>query len=157
MNEVPPPPPPRKCPRCGAPMPAGSPEGLCPRCLLALNLDPQSHVTGATAPAAGRPAPLPLSDVANLFPQLEIIRLLGQGGMGAVYLARQRNLDRLVALKILNPPAIVGQDFAERFTREARALAKLSHPNIVTVHDFGETGGRYYLLMEFIDGVTLRE
>jgi serine/threonine protein kinase len=77
--------------------------------------------------------------------------------MGAVYKARQKVLDRTVALKIL-PPG-VGQDpaFAERFTREARALAMLSHPGIVTIHDFGRAQGLYFLLMEFVDGVNLRQ
>ncbi len=76
--------------------------------------------------------------------------------MGAVYKARQQQLDRIVALKIL--PAEVSHDpaFAERFTREARALARLSHPNIVTIHDFGQTDDFYYFVMEFIDGATLR-
>jgi serine/threonine protein kinase len=73
------------------------------------------------------------------FPQLEIIELLGQGGMGAVYKARQPGLDRLVALKMLPPDAALDPTFAERFQREARALAKLNHPNIVAVYDFGQT------------------
>ena len=147
-----------KCPRCGAAVAPGSPESLCPRCLLALNLESPTQLTGeASARLAGQPPPPTLEEVAKLFPQLEIVRLLGQGGMGAVYLARQPGLDRLVALKILTPPSVAGRDFAERFIREARALAKLSHPNIVAVHDFGEVSGRFYLLMEFVDGVTLRE
>jgi serine/threonine-protein kinase len=95
--------------------------------------------------------------LAQHFPQLEILDLIGHGGMGAVYKARQRGLDRLVALKILPPE--VGQDpsFSERFAREARALARLNHPNIVGVHDSGNAGGLYYLLMEYVDGVDLRE
>jgi serine/threonine protein kinase len=78
---------------------------------------------------------------AKLFPQLEIIELLGQGGMGAVYKARQPRLNRFVALKILSPEKQNDPQFAERFEREARALAWLNHPNIVTVYDFGETQG----------------
>ncbi len=78
-----------------------------------------------------------MPDLARLFPQLEIIELIGQGGMGAVYKARQPALDRFVALKILAPRSGGDLDFANRFTREARALAKLSHPNIVGVYDFG--------------------
>jgi serine/threonine protein kinase len=91
------------------------------------------------------------------FPQLEVIALIGRGGMGAVYKARQRELDRIVALKIL-PPGI-GDDaiFAERFAREARALAKLNHPGIVTIHDFGRVDGLYFFLMDFVDGVNLRQ
>jgi predicted Ser/Thr protein kinase len=97
------------------------------------------------------------ADLARFFPNLEILELLGQGGMGAVYKARQPALDRMVALKIL--PAEAGHDpaFTERFTREARALAKLSHPNIVTVYDFGQGGGLYYFIMEYVDGLNLRE
>ena len=90
------------------------------------------------------------------FPQLEILAFVGQGGMGAVYKARQKQLDRIVALKIL-PPGI-GDDpsFAERFAREAKALAKLDHPGIVTIHDFGRADGLYFFVMEFVDGVDLR-
>ncbi len=99
-------------------------------------------------------------DIAELtakFPQLEILELIGKGGMGAVYKARQKQLDRIVALKIL-PPGI-GDDpaFAERFAREAKALAKLNHPGIVTLYEFGDAGGQFYFLMEFVDGVNLRQ
>jgi ankyrin repeat protein/predicted Ser/Thr protein kinase len=94
-------------------------------------------------------------ELAGDFPQLEILELLGQGGMGVVYKARQISLDRLVALKLLNIPDSAGPDFAERFSREARALASLSHASIVTVYDFGHAGDRYYLLMEYVDGADL--
>ena len=90
------------------------------------------------------------------FLHLEIRELLGQGGMGAVYKARHRRLDRMVALKILPSEISADPAFAERFTREARALASLNHPHIVTLYDFGEAGGLYYLLMEFVDGLNLR-
>jgi hypothetical protein len=76
--------------------------------------------------------------------------------MGAVYKARQSGLDRLVALKILPPEVGKDASFAERFAREARALARLSHQHIVTVYDFGQAGGSYYLLMEFVEGANLR-
>ena len=77
--------------------------------------------------------------------------------MGAVYKARQPSLDRFVALKILAPTSAEQPGFAERFTREARALARLSHPNIVAVHDFGTAGNLPYLIMEFVEGTTLRQ
>lgn len=105
--------------------------------------------------------PPEIEQLATRFPQLEILELLGKGGMGAVYKARQRGLDRLVALKILPPE--IGNDpaFAERFTREARALGRLNHPNIVSVYDFGRTseaaGGLYYFLMEYVEGANLRQ
>jgi serine/threonine protein kinase len=85
--------------------------------------------------------PPSLAELAPLFPQLELLELIGKGGMGAVYKARQKQLDRIVALKIL-PPGI-GHDaaFAERFAREAKALAKLNHPGIVTLYEFGVAAG----------------
>ncbi|PQO42675.1 serine/threonine protein kinase [Blastopirellula marina] len=110
-------------------------------------LDPRSG--GFQPPTVGR--------LAELFPSLEIIELIGAGGMGAVYKARQPGLDRLVALKIL--PEELGRDikFALRFTREARTLARLSHPNIVSVYEFGHVEETYYFLMEFVEGSTLRD
>ena len=115
--------------------------------------------TGAPNEPVGKSAlALPsVEEIAKAFPQLEIIALLGQGGMGAVYQARQPRLNRFVALKILSPDKQHDPQFAERFEREARALASLTHPNIVTVYDFGEAQGHYYLLMEFVDGLTLRQ
>ena len=77
--------------------------------------------------------------------------------MGVVYKARQPKLNRIVALKILAPEKVAEPKFAERFEREAQALARLNHPNIVTVYDFGEADGLYYLTMEFVDGVSLRQ
>jgi tRNA A-37 threonylcarbamoyl transferase component Bud32/tetratricopeptide (TPR) repeat protein len=114
---------------------------------------------GPNEPAEGKSvfAPPALEEMARLFPQLEIIELLGHGGMGAVYKARQPRLNRFVALKILSPEKQSDPQFAERFEREARALASLAHPNIVTIYDFGEVQGHFYLLMEFVDGLTLRK
>jgi len=185
-----------QCPQCGTPLPTGVLAGLCPACLLKQGAAADT-VTDAKQPAFNPP---PIGELAPLFPQLEILELIGKGGMGAVYKARQKQLDRIVALKIL-PPSI-GDDpaFAERFTREARALAKLNHPGIVTLYEFGQVAGRgragspppaagsqaeggahgvprptgeiapvpqpstinsqpclYFFLMEFVDGVTLRQ
>lgn len=101
--------------------------------------------------------PPTIARLAKLFPDLQIIEFINAGGMGAVYKARQEGLDRIVALKIL--PEEFGHDvkFALRFTREARTLAKLNHPNIVAVYEFGSVEDTYYFLMEFIDGSTLRD
>ncbi len=150
-----------KCPQCGTALSPDAPEGLCPRCLVAENMRATAQFTGAepaSAAASGPVAPpLPPEEIAQKFPQLEILECLGRGGMGVVYKARQPRLDRLVALKILAPGKEKDPQFAERFTREAQALARLNHPNIVMVHDFGESGGLYYLLMEYVDGVNARE
>lgn len=95
--------------------------------------------------------------MAELFPSLQIIELIGVGGMGAVYKARQERLDRIVAIKIL--PEKFGHDmkFALRFTREARTLAKLNHPNIVALYEFDNVADTYYFLMEYVEGSNLRD
>ncbi len=154
---------PATCPRCGAPLPSNAPEGLCPRCVVAANLTAETEIKSGegpggtvTAKPSSAPPPSP-EEVAKLFPQLEILETLGRGGMGAVYKARQPRLDRIVALKILSPERKGDPQFAERFQREARTLARLHHPNIVSIHDFGEVQGNFYLLMEFVDGLTLRQ
>jgi len=151
-----------RCSQCGTPLAPDAPLGLCPKCVLKVGADSQEATrTSADTPHEVRGAvpfvpPRP-EDLAPRFPQLEILELLGQGGMGAVYKARQPGLDRFVALKIL-PPSLGGDPtFAERFAREARSLARLSHPHIVMVHDFGQAGDLYYFLMEYVDGVSLRQ
>jgi TM2 domain-containing membrane protein YozV/predicted Ser/Thr protein kinase len=145
------------CPNCRSPLPPDVPLGLCPQCLIKSGF-PTGTEPGLGSEAAGaRFVPPPVEEIAQLFPQLEILGFIGKGGMGAVYKARQPALDRVVALKIL-PPAVAGDPgFAERFNREARALARLNHPNIVAVHDFGKAGALPYLLMEFVDGTNLRQ
>jgi serine/threonine protein kinase len=80
---------------------------------------------------------------------------IGQGGMGTVYRATQISMDRTVALKLLNDELTADEEFLESFLMEARTAAKLSHPNIVRVHDFGEAAGTYYFSMEFVEGEGL--
>ncbi|MBL9172785.1 MAG: serine/threonine protein kinase [Verrucomicrobiales bacterium] len=145
---------PEKCPGCGKTLPSGVLAGLCPACLLAQGAETE---TGGASAGRERFEPPPLEVVAALFPQLEILGLLGAGGMGAVYQARQPALDRWVALKVLPAGGGGGPAFEERFNREARALARLSHPNIVTVHEFGRAGTLHYFIMEYVDGPNLRQ
>ena len=89
--------------------------------------------------------------------QYEIVRPLGQGGMGAVYLARERSLERFVAIKVLRPELAEAHDGRERFRREARIAAQLSHPGIVPLHTFGEVGGIWYFVMGYVRGTSLAE
>src|SRR5229473_3069317 len=110
----------------------------------------------SSEPPEALPAPQ-LSTPAPEIPGYEIVGELGRGGMGMVYKARQTKLERLVALKILPQETSADSTFAERFTREARALARLNHPNIVSVYDFGQTGTLSYFVMEYVDGVNLRQ
>lgn len=140
------------CPRCSAVLRRRGTRSYCPRCLVrtALSATPPS-----SSPASGRNEP-DLEEIAALFPGYEIVRLLGAGGMGLVYEARQIKLDRLVALKLL--PADDGSlnpAFAERFTREARSLARLNHPDFVQIHDQGQVPGWFFIVMELVDGPDL--
>ncbi len=140
------------CPRCARLIPANAVLGACPHCLLAAGI-----ASEPAAPANSAPPPGP-AELAPEFPQLDLLELLGRGGMGAVYKARQKSLDRLVALKLLRPGLDADPSFADRFTREARALAQLNHPGIVTLYEFGRTDtGRFFILMEFVDGLNLRQ
>jgi serine/threonine protein kinase/capsular polysaccharide biosynthesis protein len=160
----------RICPSCHKPLPPDVPLGLCPECLMKSGLNTGTEPGAGSGSASGF-VPPPVADLARLFPQLEVLEFIGKGGMGAVYKARQPGLDRLVALKILPPTAAADPGFAERFNREARSLARLNHPNIVAVYDFGQVSGStveaaalaapagplHYLVMEFVDGGNLRQ
>jgi tRNA A-37 threonylcarbamoyl transferase component Bud32 len=134
----------KKCSTCGT-LYSGD---LCTKCMAGF----AQKSTEPTAP----PEDLPLKP-GQTFHGLEILELIGRGGMGVVYKARQPALDRLVALKILPQKMALDPDFQNRFIREAKALGSLSHPNIVAVYDFGAEGGFFFFAMEFIDGTNLRQ
>ena len=144
----------KTCQECGSEMSSQTAGGMCPRCLMAMNLDSQTMPQGEEATPM---PPLSPEELAQHFPQFEILECLGRGGMGVVYKARQKALERTVALKLLAGEWQGDTGFAERFEKEAKTLAQMSHPNIVTIHDFGEAGGHYFIVMEFVDGVNLRD
>lgn len=164
----------RSCPTCGTVMPVSFPEELCPKCLLVAGGaggEDTDYTMAAPAPAMalalglalGRPGGAPgVETLRGLFPELDILEMLGAGGMGAVYKARQPRLNRLVALKIMVCPPGHEVDFTLRFEREAQVLARLNHPHIVVIHDFGDIAAErtgadalYYFLMEYVDGTDL--
>lgn len=127
---------------------------LDPEQLLARGMN---SVQMSTAGGLGWTPPS-VAEAARLFPGYEVVAMLGHGGMGAVYQARQQSLDRLVALKLLPLEISVDPSFADRFRREARAMAKLNHPNIIAVHDFGQTSeGHLFFAMEFVEGAMLHD
>jgi eukaryotic-like serine/threonine-protein kinase len=120
------------CPRCRARVDARL--RVCPRCLLEGELSP-----------------------ALLGGSLELIEEIGRGGMGTVWKARHLRLGRIVAVKFLSEALAAQAEFAQRFEREAQALARLNHPRIVAVHDSGRDDGRPYIVMEYVDGGPLSD
>jgi serine/threonine protein kinase len=108
-----------RCPACGGTIPDGAPQGLCPKCLLA-GVGQTQEIPTVPSNAHGPP---PLAEVAAAFPHLEIVELIGMGGMGCVFKARQPKLERFVALKLLPTKFAGDPSFRERFSREARVLA----------------------------------
>ncbi len=164
-----------RCPKCSRNLAADAPQGMCAACLLAAALNGNGGLEAdrflsPTTPGGKAFQPTGIDELRSLFPALELISLLGFGGMGAVYKARQTKLDRVVALKIIRPDVASDPNFAERFNREARTMARLSHPGIVGIHDFGEVHLStedssashrsavpiYYFVMEYVDGTNLR-
>lgn len=134
------------------------PNRLCPSCRASLPIEAAfclmcgTRVDRSPAPTATDPLRAALD--AAVGTQYEIMRLLGRGGMGAVYLAREPALDRLVAIKVL-PPTNRDDPTRERFRREARTAAKLTHPHVVPLHTFGEANDMMYFVMGFVQGESL--
>ena len=119
----------------------------------------KSSDRGGSGSSPGDFSPPSVEHLDSVLDAYEFIEILGRGGMGAVYKARQVNLDRLVAIKIL-PQVTDGDElrFAERFQREAQAMGRLSHPNIIGVYDFGRTqDGQLYIVMEYVEGTDLHQ
>ena len=132
-----------QCPSCQNPNPGEA--RFCLQCGSAL------RGSAVASPADPERAALERA----LGAQYEIVRLLGRGGMGAVYLARERALERAVAIKVLPPGLAADADGRERFRREARTAAKLTHPNIVPLHTFGDVDGMLYFVMGCVPGESL--
>ena len=146
---------PRTCPECHAEIPADAPPGVCPYCALRAGLRWEASTESNRQRGRGTP-PSP-EELGRRLPDLDDFELIGPGGMGTVYKATHRPLDRPVAVKVLHAHLQDDASFAERFAREARTMARLDHPHIVRVYDFGHREGLYYLVMELVDGVTLRQ
>src|SRR6185369_8138187 len=138
------------CPDCGAPVSLAAPEGLCPRCLALAAVDSADKSTPGANPLAEQFA------ARRFFGDYELLGEVARGGMGIVFKARQLGVNRIVALKVLAGGAAAGHEFVHRFHNEAAAAARLEHPNIVPIYEFGEHEGAHFLAMRFLEGGTLQ-
>jgi len=113
----------------------------------------------ATSSGSSATAPLGVEIPPELagHPRYHVQELLGSGGMGAVYKAEHRRMERQVALKVMNPELMNRPAMVERFHREVKAAAQLTHPHIVTAHDADQAGDTHFLVMEFVEGISLAE
>jgi len=134
----------RTCKACGHSLPADAPGGLCPVCLRREFL--------AEEPAAASPP-----KAGEVFGDYELLGEIARGGMGIVYRARQRGLDRLVALKLIDSRQESLPEFVARFETEARAAASLDHPNVVPIYEIGEHDGRHFFTMKLVEGQSLSQ
>jgi len=144
---------PYQCPRCGTPSATKTAAGLCTRCALEMALLATPGGQGAD-PLILQDIPIPGTRTARIG-DYEILGVIAHGGMGVVYRARQRSLNRIVALKLLLGGAHADAAYQRRFRQEAELAARLQHPNIVPIFEVGEHEGQPYFSMEFVDGPDL--
>lgn len=141
---------PRTCSECGSSIPHDARDGYCPKCLLGLARTAIAGDDITSDPPAASPS-------CSTFGNYEVIELIGEGGMGVVYKASQKNLNRIVALKMIRSGSLASESEVRRFRSEAQAAAKLQHPSVVAIHEVGEQDGRLFFSMDYIEGQSLAQ
>ncbi len=150
----------KTCTLCAAPLVDDAPDGaICESCSAARAAESTRHITSGDLDASAPAFTLPpaTAHMAESIGDFEIIDKLGQGGMGAVYRARQASLGRIVALKVLPSQFQEDEEFVARFQREAKVAASLNHPNLVRVFTSGQAAGCHYIAMELVEGENLHQ
>src|SRR6266516_2795856 len=148
-----------QCDKCGTPLPTGATSAECPNCLLGLGLasvqvlsvadDSPTHVSAEAAPSAHA--------AVRSFGDYEVLEEIARGGMGVVYKARQKSLNRFVAIKMILAGQFAGKQMTQRFRGEAAAAGTLQHPNIVAIHEIGMHEGRHFFTMDYVEGQNLSQ
>src|SRR6266446_2317209 len=145
----------KKCRKCGEPVQTNAPFGHCPKCLLELGFGAMPDESLKPSDDSALRAPHSALGQVRSFGDYELIEQIGRGGMGIVFKARQKSLNRLVALKMILNVESASPVVMARFHLEAEAAAKLEHPSIVSTHEFGEVDGQPFFSMRLIEGSNL--